>query len=249
MQINKFSVSLLSTATIALLLTGLNASAHTRLEIPVVKEGTRVSNNVSINHACGQDPVIGTSVVFPARDGSTILVDDQPYGGVLTDFVQNWGNSIKGIYSRAAFDFMVGKQDSLGNVVGFWAGGGAGMAADMVAYVPFRMNAINIEPTSCAERVVFNFAIVDICHITGPEGFSDSGNVGLWTENHIGSLYDSHADGMPATLTVQRDLAANPLPASCGQGVKVTVIPSAAHVDRYMPIVLDGQQIWPAAGF
>jgi len=36
------------------------------------------------------------------------------------------------------------------------------------------------------------------------------------------------------------------LPSSCGgTGVTVEVKPSAAQINRDMPVVIDGQQIWP----
>jgi hypothetical protein len=37
-------------------------------------------------------------------------------------------------------------------------------------------------------------------------------------------------------LIVNRNLTANPLDASCGAGFEVTVTPSAAQIDRDLPI-------------
>ena len=81
------------------------ASAHTRLETATVNENTRITNNVVIGHGCGENGIIGMSVVFPDGVDSTITVDGNPHAGALTDFVQNWGNSMQLAYSRAIFDF------------------------------------------------------------------------------------------------------------------------------------------------
>ena len=47
---------------------GVNAWAHTTLELPSVPEGARSSNNIIIGHGCGERNVIGTSVVFPTGE-------------------------------------------------------------------------------------------------------------------------------------------------------------------------------------
>lgn len=64
----------------------------------------------------------------------------------------------------------------------------------------------------------------------------------------MGSDYDGpglHGFNSPATLTVTRDLVNNPLDAACGAGLDVEVIPSAAQLNRDMPIVHNGKQVWP----
>ncbi len=242
----KLEWSLLSLTATVLLGTGLEVSAHTRFETGTIGEGVRVMNNVVIGHPCGTTPVIGTSVVFPDGTDSTILVDGQPQGGSLSDFVSNWGDNIRPLLSRAAFDHVQPKQDAAGKVVGFWAAGGPGMPEGMVAYVPFRLNAVNITANSCAKSVTFEVSIVDICKITNPNGFQVEGVVGLWTHNDLGTIFDSNIDNGPAPLKIMRNLAANPLPGSCGEGVDVTVKSSAAQINRDMPIVYERKQIWPS---
>ena len=98
----------------------------------------------------------------------------------------------------------------------------------------------------------FFVSIVDICEITGIDalrsGSGESGGpVNLWTHNNLGTPYDrvSAEDDGPASLTITRDLTKNPLPASCGAGVDVEVKPSAAQINRDMPIKFNGQQVWP----
>ncbi len=242
---HKVKFATASIVAVAATVFGHNALAHTRLEVPSIPEGTRVTNNVIIGHGCGESiNVIGTSVVFPDGEDSTITVDGQPHAGVLTDFVQNWGNQNQKAYSKAVFTFQGEKLDANTNVVGFWAGGGDSLPHDLSGYIPFRTGAVIIEPTSCAASVIFYVSIADICEITPTSGFNEN-TVNLWTSNALGTPYDrvSTTDDGPASLTITRTSA---LPASCGTtGVVVEVKPSAAQINRDMPIKLDGNQIWP----
>ncbi|MBX3617081.1 hypothetical protein [Nitrosomonas sp.] len=241
-QLNLFSHSALAIAAFAG--TTQFAMAHTRLETATVAENTRITNNVIISHGCGEENVIGTSVVFPDGVDSTILVDGNPHTGSLTDFVQNWGNLMQQNFSTAVFSSQDEKTDSLGNVVGFWAGGGNSLPHTLNGYIPFRAGAVVIEPTSCAKSVKFYISIADICEITDTAGFSEA-TVNLWTHNNLGTAYDrvSTTDDGPASYIVTRTSA---LPTSCGAtGVEVEVKPSAAQINRDMPIKFNGTQVWP----
>ncbi|MDT8363222.1 MAG: hypothetical protein RQ714_01040 [Nitrosomonas sp.] len=246
-------LKLLSGATAGVLLIGLtqNVAAHTRLNVPTMTEGTRIINHMIIGDNCaeGDRRIIGTSVVFPDGVDSTILVDGQPHSGSLTDFLSN-NNGIQLFFNRAVFDFMDEKADSNGNVVGFWAGGGSGVPGNLSIATPFRLTAARIEPTSCAASVKLTISIADVCQITTAEqlGGDDDGNVKLWTHNSLGTPFDraGEADTGPAPFTIIRNLADNPLPGSCGEnGVAVEIIPSAAQINRDMPINFNGQQVWP----
>lgn len=252
MKHNKIKTLMLFLVTTMLIGGGQSVVAHTRIETATLNEGVRVLNNVTIGHGCGEKAIIGTSVVFPDGTDSAITVGGQPHNGPLTDFVSNWGPNVQPLQTRAVFDFVDEKQGPTGNVVGFWSGGGSGMPAHMLAYVPFRVNATNIEPTSCAKSVKFYISIVDICEISGIDalrsgGGEDGGVANLWTHNNLGTPYDrvSATDDGPASLTITRNVTTNPLPGSCGDGVDVEVRPSAAQITRDMPIKHNGQQVWP----
>jgi len=224
------------------------AFGHTTLETSTMSEGIRVVNNLQIGHACGTGTsVIGTSVVFPEGTGSTITAGGQLYTGPLTDFVTNWGPNIQPLTNRAVFTHVDEKNNPAGKVVGFWAGGGEGNANHMVAYVPFRVNATNINPLSCATSVRFSVSIVDICEITSEAGMHAEGVAEFWTHNNLGTAFDrqSTADDGIARLTITRNTTTNPLPSSCGSGVAVEVKPSAAQIERDMPIKFQGTQVWP----
>jgi hypothetical protein len=242
-----------SALAVAMAVATLSQSAfgHTRLQIPTVTEGSRVYNNVVIGHGCGTLPVVGTSVVFPDGVSSTMTVAGAAHDGVLTDFVSNWGPSISVIQSNTLFSESGVKKSSTGNTVGFWAGAGKVLATDMIGMVPFRVNAVNFEPSSCATSVRFFVSIVDICEVTDIDHLQSVGDhgsdspVGLWTHHDLGTQYDAASSGGPASLTITRNLTTNPLPASCGSGVSVDVKSSAEQINRDMPIVVDGVQAWP----
>ncbi|MEQ1815629.1 MAG: hypothetical protein ABL861_04015 [Nitrosomonas sp.] len=224
-----------------------HAFAHTVFEVPQATELKKTANNVVIGHGCGSASVIGTSVVFPDGESSIITVGADPYSGTLTDFVQNWGNVFQLLQNRSVFSEQDEKNDPNGNVVGFWSGGGRSLAANLNAHIPFTVGAIVIEPGSCANSVRFSVAIVDICKITGMNDFTDD-SVSLWTPA-VGSNYDGAPDGhaydSPAFFTINRDFEANPLPETCGDGLNVLVKPSAAQINRDMPIIYNGTQVWP----
>jgi len=236
------------TAVLFLSVLAVSAYAHTTLETSTVPEGVRVLNNLQIGHACGTGTsVLGTSVVFPDGSDSTILVNGAPYAGTLADFITNWGPNIQPLVSREVFNIVDEKNAANGNVVGFWAGGGPGIPNHMVGYVPFRVNATNINPQSCAVSVRFYVNIVDVCALTSAAQLHDAGVAEFWTHNSLGTIYDrqSPTDDGPARLTVSRDTATNPLPSGCGAGSTVDVKASAAQITRDMPIKVQGVQVWP----
>ncbi len=246
-QFKQLRFSTHSALAIVLLL-GVSQSAfsHTRLEIPTVAENLRVTNNVVISHGCGEGTnVIASSIVFPDGVDSIIKVDGTQTTDVVDNFVSNYGNLYQKILNHSVFNAENEKFDANGNTVGFWVKAGK-MPDSYTAYLPFRAGALAIEPTSCAVSVKVAVSIADICKITNIASFAE-GILNLWTPA-VGSDYDGpglHGFNSPATLTVTRDLVNNPLDASCGAGLAVEVIPSAAQLNRDMPIVNNGKQVWP----
>tara|TARA_R110002073_G_scaffold12169_3_gene54523 strand:+ start:850 stop:1599 length:750 start_codon:yes stop_codon:yes gene_type:complete len=246
-RLSKFKLTALSLTAVMLIGGGQSTFAHTRFDVSAQTEGVRNINHIVISHSCNENSrTIGTSVVFPDGVDSTILVDGQPSSGQLLDFLTNYGNNVQLLMDRSAFDSMEEKIVG-GNVVGFWAGGGPGMPNNLNVATPVRHTAAGIEPTSCAASVAIKVSIADICEITSVGGFNDD-VVRLWTHNDLGTSFDrvSETDDGPATFTIARDLINNPLPESCGNGVAVEVKPSAAQINRDMPISVNGQQVWPA---
>ena len=243
----KFKLAALSLTAVMFAGVAQNAFAHTRINEATQIEGTRGINHIVISHSCNDTSnTIGTSVVFPDGVDSTVVVNGEATEGQVLDHLTNYGNNFQLIFDRSAFDAMEEKNVG-GNVVGFWAGGGPGMPASLNVATAFRATAASIEPTSCASSVAIKVSIADICEITDTAGFNDD-VVRLWTHNDLGTPFDrvSDTDNGPATFTITRDLTANPLPEDCGaEGDEVVVKPSAAQINRDMPIVIDDAQIWP----
>ncbi len=250
--------------TAVLLAGSQGASADTRVQIPVIQENTRVFNALMIQHGCDDPatsttstPVFGQSVMFPDGVDSVITTKavgsdpaaaGAPYSGSLRDFVQPSLLPVTKIQSNDVFDIEGVKTDSLGNVIGFWGGGGKMPGVNYVGLNPFVTGAVLIQPSSCAASVTYVLGIADVCKMSSIAGFSKE-SVNLWTPA-VGSNYDGTADtndgyDSPATLKITRNLATNPLPASCGGGIDVTVTPSAAQLNRDMPVRINGTQVWP----
>ena len=242
-------VKLLPCMMAGVMLAGISQSvlSHTTLNIAKATEGTRIINNMVIGHSCNEtSKTIGTSVVFPDGVDSTILVDGAPHEGTILDFLTNYGNNAQLILDRASFDIMDEKVVD-GNVVGYWAGGGPGMSNHLNAITSVRQTAASIEPTSCATEVKVKMAVADICEITSVDGFGPD-TVNFWTDNALASPYvtaGETSDNSPA-FTIERNLETNPLPEDCGEaGSVVEIKASATQLDRDMPIIWNGAQVWP----
>ena len=243
----KFKLAALSLTAVMFAGVAQNAFAHTRINEATQIEGTRGINHIVISHSCNDTSnTLGTTVVFPDGVDSTIMVNGEASESQVLDHLTNYGNNFQLIFDRSAFDAMEEKNVG-GNVVGFWAGGGPGMPASLNVATAFRATAARIEPTSCTSSVAIKVSIADICEITDTAGFNDD-VVRLWTHNDLGTPFDrvSDTDNGPATFTITRDLTENPLPDGCSaEGDAVVVKPSAAQINRDMPIVIDDAQIWP----
>ncbi len=233
------------------LLTGIasqHALSHTVIQPPEVVEGVQSENNLVITHGCGETSVIGTSVVFPDGIDSTITINGNPSTEPLDSILQNWGGVIRFYQDRSLFSEQDSKRDSLGNAVGFWSGGGRSLSSHLFGRIPFQTAAVLFQADSCATSVRFSAAVADICKITPLDQVNEEATVNFWTPA-VGSNYDGspggHAYDFPVFFTVKRNLETNPLPETCGTGVQISVKPSAAQINRDMPIIYNGTQVWP----
>ena len=222
--------------------------AHTVIQPPQILEGNNSQNYLVITHGCGEADVIGSSIVFPDGVDSTIVVNGNPHTGALSDFIANWGGILQIYQDRSVFSEQDVKRDANGNVVGFWSGGGRTMTSHLFARIPFVSSAILFVPESCAKTVRFLAAAVEVCKLAGIDGINEEGATSFWTPA-VGSKYDgvpgTHAYDLPVAFVVNRDLATNPLPESCGTGQTVSITPSAAQINRDLPIQFNGTQVWP----
>lgn len=250
----------LSVMSAVLLVAWSHAQAHTRFETNTVVEGARHDNNIMIPHGCTDQPVIGAINVFP--DVTTALVDVSPDPTAAigaetftrsdkpaTDYVQSI--SVRGIQSKDTFDISDLINDDLGNPIGSWSAGGSLPASNWVAKLPVRVQPVNIVPESCAVRVILAPAIANVCQITGLGEIDGKDaarlDVDFWTAPDAGHPnFDAPAWNFPAPITVTRNLEANALPASCGEGETVRIYPAPSQLNRDFPVSIDGQQVWPA---
>jgi len=236
-------VALVLVAVVSLL--APNAFAHTTVKSQMT-EGVRDDNALRIGHGC-EDPdtgtmsgVIGQSVVFPTGDPVLTTSDPNFAVGALSDVTAqaDLAGLVGAIQDRSIFLHQGTKTDATGNVIGFFGNLGY-LEPGFGGRVPFQFTPPNFLADSCARQLLIKIAIADICRIS-PQ--LRAGRVNLWIPDN-GSQISTAAKaagidgvGAPATLIVNRNLTANPLPESCGSGFSLTITPSPAQVDRDLPI-------------
>lgn len=219
----------------------VTAAAHTTVKSQA-SEGVRDDNALRIGHGCeGDRGVVAQSVVFPT-DAPEITTSDPNV--VLTDLAEViTQGSVTGlaqsIQDRSIFALQDEKLDGNGNVIGFHARAGF-LAPNLVGRVPFQFSAPSFVAASCARRLLVQIAIADICAVRPP--ILDPRKVNLWIPDNgsrfavEGTAAGVEGIGGAATLIVNRNLATHPLSEACGEGYDVTLTPSAAQVDRDLPI-------------
>jgi hypothetical protein len=234
------SLTLCATVSV-ILLAGQSALAHTTLQTKTVKEGETVYNNAQIGHGCNGQSVLdqsvrANSIVFPDGVDSIIKGGGQIIeGATVDDYLTGYGNKARMVMSKDVFPQSAEKFDNLNNRVAFHSWGGL-LPGTTLGLVPIRTDAFTINEESCAKSVKLKLAIADIC-ITGLNRPYNPVEVNLWTPAVEGSNYNGdpagHGYNSPASLTITR---VSPLPAECGEGFKVNITPSAAQINRDLPI-------------
>lgn len=242
-----------------LVLFGQQAMAHTRLTVASTPESSSAHGSsttaVNIPHGCGDNPVIGNVFFLPDTTDAIVHTSADNFENFETPDGDNALNYIVSspfirlIKSNDVYATQEFINDPLGNPIGFWAAGGSLPAHNWVGQLPFNITSVAIQPDSCASKVVLVPAIANVCNVTAMADIdgtnTDDPNVDFWSPPGVGSPFYGPDWSSPATFTVERDLEKNPLPASCGDGVAVRLIPSAAQLNRDMPIKIDGEQVWP----
>lgn len=218
----------------ALVAAGLAAQAHTTIQNQAA-EGQTTYNNVVIGHGCtaadgSKLPVIAQSVLFPTVR-PVYGVTGTMAGNPAVVSVASLANIPQLIQNRDVFSRQKEKLNAAGQVIGFEGSEGA-LDPTLHGLVPFRTAGITFPADSCAVKLVVRVAIADICQKNGAKN--------LWIPALTAKYADPAVDGIgsPASLTFNRDLAKNPLPAACGAGYTFTVTPSAEDVDANLK--LDG---------
>ena len=221
------SLSALSLATLAPI-----ALAHTTVQVQAA-EGTTTYNNLVIGHGCTlangtKLPVIAQSVVFPTVNPKyTVAGTVSGNPGVVS--VKTFANIPQLIQNRDIFTKQKEKTDAAGNVIGFEGTEGS-LDPTLHGLVPFRTAGVTFPADSCATKLIVQIAIADICQKNGAKN--------LWIPALTAKYSDPTVDGIgaPASLTINRDLAKNPLAPSCGAGYTFTVTPSNEDVDANLKI-------------
>ncbi|MFA6162356.1 MAG: hypothetical protein WC685_02890 [Methylobacter sp.] len=110
----------------------------------------------------------------------------------------------------------------------------------------FKSGAIQFRNKSCAKSLKVRVAVANWCK-SGSENKDADDRVDVW----IGHTTPGFADPrtMPynetdaaagksywPTMTVERNLATNPLPSGCGEGFDLAIEPADADIDAYLPI-------------
>ncbi|WP_144289809.1 hypothetical protein [Ideonella sp. A 288] len=230
---SKFSSLALAATTAAIALTlGLQARAHTTAQVQA-SEGTTTYNNLVIGHGCTlangtKLPVIAQSVVFPTVNPKFTTTGTFA-GNPAVVSITSVANLAQLIQSKDIFSKQKEKTNAAGNVIGFESTEGS-LEPSLHGLVPFRTAGVSFPADSCATKLVVQVAVADICQKLGAKN--------LWIPSVTTKYSDPAVDGIgsPASLTFNRDLAKNPLPAACGAGYFVTVTPSAEDVDANLKI-------------
>ena len=206
----------------------------------VALEGHTDDNAIKINHGCEESgkPIIAQSVVFPGQD-AVLTTSDRRTIASLADVIEGGIFPINLIQDKNIFAVQKQKYDALNNVSGFYGKTGA-LDVALKGRLPFEFTAPSFVSTSCVKTVFLQVAVADICVLTRPT--IDANKVNLWIPDN-GSQYAKSGQaagvdgvGEPVTLRVNRNLAANKLPTTCGKGIELTVTPSAADIDAHLGI-------------
>ncbi|WP_045225842.1 hypothetical protein [Methyloterricola oryzae] len=220
---------------LAATMAGSNAFAHDEITTQIT-EGETADITLAINHGCetptgGVNAIVAQSVVFPGADISSI---EQGNLAGLVDTV-----------SPNLFPNQAEKLDSLGNALGF-SGRGATLQTISRGRVKFAFTAPNFVAESCVKKLNVVLVVADICQNNNPK--IRPGKVNIWMPALTGGPstgivaqaaangIDGYGTDEPATLTINRDLSANPLDPSCGDGTEETVSPTTAEVNAKLPI-------------
>jgi len=218
----------------ALLAAGVAVQAHTTIQVQA-PEGQATYNNIVIGHGCtaadgSKLPVIAQSVLFPTVR-PVYSITGTMAGNPAVVSISSFANIAQLIQSKHLFNKQKEKLNASGQVIGFENTEGA-VEPTLHGLVPFRTAGITFPADSCATKLVVRVAVADICQKNGLKN--------LWIPALTAKYADPNVDGIgsPASLTFNRDLAKNPLQASCGAGYTFSVAPSAEDVDANLK--LDG---------
>jgi hypothetical protein len=207
--------------------------------------------------------VLGSSVVFPNAAGSTVnKVDASGNTIAAIDLGTVINGTVGGAFvnmSPAAiypslFDNMKVTFDTASNIRGFYTYGGGTLAGSKaVGLIPFRMAGVTFKAddagagtVNCAKSLKVRMAVANWCK-RGVANNADPARADIWIGHMTAKFNDPLVMPYSATdvalgkvywptLTINRDLVAHPLDASCAGGFDVAIEPTDADIDAYLPI-------------
>lgn len=250
---------LITLLVILLLIEGIvqTAFAHNSFKAPFVKEGPTSWNAIVFGHGCGENTIIGSSIVFPNFSENPTLQVLNASSGVFEpteDTVETVYESpaapFKYVIDHSVFPAGGVKMNDSDEAVGMWVAGGEGVphsgSGAIKGFISVAFQPGVFVSDSCATQMLFVLPMVDVCKVTTISGFKD-GVVSLWMPDGIETDYvipgSSHTGEV--TLTVERDLINNKLPESCKDQKIYKVVPTAKQINTYMPVVVNGKRVWP----
>jgi hypothetical protein len=230
-------------------------SPHTDVMDQATESRTHFTGLV-VTHGCQDDsqiwrlfPVTVVNSVFPNNEDAVAYRTDPVTGAEtpvnLADHIEGAIGGLPSLSPGMIQDKSVFKKqkevvDANGRVRGVQFSGGK-VDTDAVAVLPFRVSTPKFLPGSCAKRLKVRIAVANWCE----RSKADPNRADIWMGKRTALFNDPAVmptDNYWPTLVVNRNLAANPLAESCGEGFDLAVQPSSADIDRFLPV----KGYWPA---
>lgn len=183
-------------------------------------------------------PIVAQSVLFPT-DNPMVTRSDTSTSIALDTVINNasLANLPQLIQNKSVFLSQSAKIDSNGNVIGFVNTKGQ-LNTRLEGVRPFRMGGIQFKADSCAKSLQIKIAVADICKTKVFPPMPGTAN--LWIPRTTTLFNNASVDGVgyAPTMSIGRDLVANPFldSANCGEGFDVIVEPSQVDIDSNLPI-------------
>jgi hypothetical protein len=259
-------ITLTSLAAVALS-GGQVVYAHTGVKDQVT-EGKSIYTAFTITHGC-QDtaetgaqpvekllPVIAQSAVFPNNEDSQAFIIN-PDGSETADSLAKYTQKATGEAPEGLIGLspgMVQDKNVFKKQYEVTAGTrvrgiqliNGNLDTTAVGLVPFRITAPKFKADSCAKSLKIRIGVANFCSKT--KNTNKKNRADIWIGhmtpkfNDPGVMpHDFETDPFWPTLTVNRDLDANSLPPSCGEGFDIAVQPSDSDIDAYLPV----KGFWP----
>jgi hypothetical protein len=228
------------------------AFAHDGFTKPVL-EGTFERLALEINHGCEENPVIAQAVLFPSLNPVLTAFDNSNNPVTppadLGEVIE--GGFLEGMVTLVQDRSIFLDQDlirsELTNAIGFYGKKGF-LKTGLTGSVPIKFISPPFFPSSCYKHINIVTAIADICSTKPP--VLGPGKVSLFIPDNgsqIGetakSLGNDHGVGEPSMLHIERNLETNPFvdaegnpTDACGEGMTLTVTPSAEDIDTHFKI-------------